>query len=540
MKLIAIKKILFVALALSVSWIDVSAQSITPDMRSDLKNWIKYAGNFEQMVVWGIMTGITDCENWSVGKYQRVIDNIDQYPEYAESIIMGLYMMNDGDEDETYLWLRKIFNKYGKVDDKKIARANNLWRTVYKSRYEEEKRQELKRKKAEEQRRIAAEKEAESKRAAEQKKKEKIAEQKRIAAEKARLAEIERRRQERRRKIDSYLAGEDKNRVYNMPDDMRLAYYAMMKSAVTETVSLYSPDNMDVSVIDSVMVNAAGNTFHNIKVDFKTGASPEIEKAIGIAVSSLNLPVMKLPIPDTDTSYSVNSQWKFIVPYKVETGQNILVVTKKRHGLILKKGDEGFFNLNKSAIAGALDANGKYKIDVWRQNVNGKVETEVETQDFLEPVGSVMFGYSFSNAAPLGFMFALNNVYSRHWGTYFSLRTSVKGTASVESNYVMQWKPKGYTCFNFNVGATYSVTKYGFIYAGIGYGRCGRYYVGEYFYNKGTSASAKVKSSQNKGLGMEAGIIIRPLKWLGASVGYNFVPGGHYGECNFAVLFFFN
>ena len=29
-------------------------------------------------------------------------------------------------------------------------------------------------------------------------------------------------------------------------------------------------------------------------------------------------------------------------------------------------------------------------------------------------------------------------------------------------------------------------------------------------------------------------------KWLGASVGYNFVPGGHYGECNFGVLFFFN
>lgn len=371
---------------------------------------------------------------------------------------------------------------------------------------------------------------------------------KQIAAEKERQAEIERRKQERRNKIDSYLAGVDKNKVYNMSDDMQSAYYAMMKSAVAEAVSQYAPDNIDISVADSVIVNATGNTYHNIKVNFKTGVSPEeIENAIDAAVSSLNLYVMKLPIPDTDTTYSVNSQWKFIVPYKIETEHHNLTVIKKRSELILKKGSENFFNSNKSAITSTLGNKGKYRLNVWRQDIDGRNATEVETLDYLKPVGSVMLGYSFSPAAPLGFMFALNNVYSKHWGAYLSLRTSVKGQESVDDlgPYVMQWTPKGYTCFNFNVGATYSITKYGFIYAGIGYGQCGRYYVGEYY--DGWSSSllpegepAKVKTPKNKGLGMEAGIIVRPLKWLGASVGYNFVPGGHYGECNFGVLFFFN
>ena len=523
------------------------AQSITTDMRSDLKDWIKFAGVFEQATVFSIMSQATDCENWSRGQYVQIMDNIDAYPKYAELIIMGFYIMNDGDEDEAYMWLREIFRTAGDVDDKKISIANDVWRRRYKSKFEEEKRKKIAKEKAAEQKRIDAAREAERKRIEEQKERERIAEQKRIAAEKARQAEIERRIQERRKKIYSYLAGEDKDKVYNMSDDMQSAYYAMMKSAVAEAVSQYAPDNIDISVVDSVIVNVTGNTYHNIKVDFKTGASPEIENAIDAAVSSLNLYAMKLPIPDTDTTYAVNSHWRFIVPYKIETEQQNLIVIKKRQELVLKKGEESFFNLNKSAIAGALDANGKYKIDVWRQNVNGEVETEVETRDFLEPVGSVMLGYSFSNAAPLGFMFALNNVYSKHWGTYFSLRTSVKGKVSIDKyNYVMQWEPKGYTCFNFNVGATYSITKYGFIYAGIGYGCCGRYYVGEYDYNKYTSSSwlseseAKVKLLQNKGLEMEAGIIIRPLKWLGASVGYNFVPGGHYGECNFGVLFFFN
>ena len=329
-----------------------------------------------------------------------------------------------------------------------------------------------------------------------------------------------------------------------MSDDMQSAYYAMMKSAVADAVAQYAPENIDISVADSVIVNTAGNTCHNIKIDFKTGTSQDIENAIVSTVSSLNLFAMKLPIPDTDTTYSVNSQWKFIVPYKIETEHHNLTVIKKRSGLILKKGSENFFNSNKSAITDTLGNKGKYRLNVWRQDIDGKVATEVETLDYFKPVGSVMFGYSFSPAAPLGFMFALNNVYSKHWGVYLSLRTSVKGKETVNGGtYVTQWQSKGYSCFNFNVGATYSITKYGFIYAGIGYGQCGRYYEGEYVYNHGTggsSGSAKIKTPKNTGFGMEFGIIVRPLKWIGASAGYNFIPGRHYGECNFGVLFFFN
>lgn len=539
------KKILFIVFACVAFSLNTSAQSITADMRSDLKVWLKYAGNFEQATVFSIMSQATDCENWSRGQYMQIIDNIDEYPTYAEIIIMGFYIINDGDEDETYLWLRDIFEEFGEVDNEKITIANNVWRKKYKSRFEEVKRKKIAEAKAAEKKRIAAEQEAERKRIAEEKERERIAERRRIAAEKERQAEIERRKQERRKKIDSYLAGEDKNKVYNMPDDMQSAYYAMMKSAVTEAVSQYAPDNIDILVADSVIVNANGNTYHNIKVNFKSGtSSAEIENAIDAAVSSLNLYVMKLPIPDTDTTYSVNSRWKFIVPYKIETEQQSLIVIKKRRELVLKKGEEEFYNSNKSAIADSLKSKGKYSLNVWRQEIDGKVATEVETLDYFKPVGSVMFGYSFSPAAPLGFMFALNNVYSKHWGAYLSLRTSVKGKETVNSGaYVTQWTPKGYTCFNFNVGATYSITKYGFIYAGIGYGQCGRYYEGEYVYNHGTdgsSGSAKIKTPKNTGFGMEFGIIVRPLKWIGASAGYNFIPGRHYGECNFGVLFFFN
>lgn len=537
------KKILFIVFASVAFSLNTSAQSITANMRSDLKVWLKYADNFEQATVFSIMSQATDCENWSRGQYMQIIDNIDEYPTYAEIIIMGFYIINDGDEDETYLWLRDIFEKFGEVDNEKITIANNIWRKKYKSRFEEEKRKKIAEAKAAEKKRIATEQEAERKRIAEEKEREKIAEQRRIAAEKARLAEIERQKQERRKKIDSYLAGEDKNKIYNMSDDMQSAYYAMMKSAVAEAVSQYAPDNIDISVTDSVIVNANGNTYHNIKVNFKTGTSPEeIENAIDAAVSSLNLYVMKLPIPDTDTTYAVNSHWRFIVPYKIETEQQNLIVIKKRQELVLKKGEEEFYNSNKSTIADSLKSKGKYRLNVWRQDIDGKIATEVKTLDYLKPVGSVMLGYSFSPAAPLGFMFALNNVYSKHWGAYLSLRTSVKGKESISSGtYVTQWTPKGYTCFNFNVGATYSITKYGFVYAGMGYGHCGRYYVGEYDYNTGTSGaseSATIKTPKNKGLGIEVGVVVRPLKWLGVSVGYNFVPGGHYGECNFGVLFF--
>ena len=202
------KKFLFIVFASVAFSLSTSAQSITADMRSDLKVWLKYADNFEQATVFNIMSQATDCENWSRGQYMQIIDNIDEYPTYAEVIIMGFYIINDGDEDETYLWLRDIFETFGEVDNEKITIANNVWRKKYKTTFEEAKRKKIAEEKAAEQRRIEAEKAAERKRIAEQKEKERIAEQKSVAAEKARQAEIERRKQKRRKKIDSLLSGE--------------------------------------------------------------------------------------------------------------------------------------------------------------------------------------------------------------------------------------------------------------------------------------------------------------------------------------------
>lgn len=366
------------------------------------------------------------------------------------------------------------------------------------------------------------------------------------AEEKARLErlkEIERKKQERREKIDAFMANVDENAVYDIASDSStyISYKNELFNRLKEVVERYNPDNIDIEVTDDITINRHNITSHDIKISAEGNIEGNIYDEIKNELEKLNFKTLRKPIPDTDTTYSVTVKDRFILKHNITTTDTEFVVTKKKKGIKLIKGDEGIYTMNSLEINKTLDKNGKYELDVKQRNIDNSSKVTIGIKDFNKPVNSIAFGYTFSVAAPLGLAVATNGIYSKHWGAYISFRTSVVKTKSnaYKPEAFVRIKKNGYDCFNFNVGATYSISKYGYLYAGIGYGKNGIIYSASGDDSNQDKETYRFVNNKTSGINIDLGAVIKPIKWLGISIGYNFVPAKQfYSDMNFGIMFF--
>ncbi len=162
----------------------------------------------------------------------------------------------------------------------------------------------------------------------------------------------------------------------------------------------------------------------------------------------------------------------------------------------------------------------------------------------------IVFGYNYSVTAPLGFFGGYTNVNNtKYWGLYGSLRTSVNKIEKEDIYTPTSYSPAGYSRFGITFGGMLQVTKFGYLYAGIGYGHVAR----TYKYVSGTMDEVQVywnpeqekthkynSTSRVSGLECEVGLMLH-YKWIGLSVGYDFIPtspGNYFGDVNFGIVFF--
>ena len=347
--------------------------------------------------------------------------------------------------------------------------------------------------------------------------------------------EAERKARERRAKIDVFLA-ERVDTIYSIESADRSKYNQdkeLLSRAIASAVEQFNPQNLDLTVKDSVYIDFMGNIKHSIAVS----GTPEIsgmENAVRKQMEQSRIFPMSIKVPGTDTTCTVTSADLYLLDYRIFTESSALNLKKTKSAVSVKSGDRQFYQNNKSSIDAYLSkGNGIYKIDATIKNTNGKRDTGVSINKFRNINPAYTIGYYYTPFAPVGFAFGINNIRNSNWGAFIKLGGKEASSPEGDIYEVPEPSNKYVGGFYLTLGATCSVSKYGYLYAGIG----GANRTDKNVWQEGSTIHMDGRNTG--GFNIEAGVIIRPVKWVGISVGYNYIAGkSSYSGINIGTVLF--
>lgn len=347
--------------------------------------------------------------------------------------------------------------------------------------------------------------------------------------------EAERKARERRSKINVFLA-ERTDTTYSIESANRSKYNQdkeLLSKAIASAVEQFNPQNLDLTVKDSVYIDFMGNIKHSIAVS----GTPEIsglENAVRKQMEQSRMTPMSIKVPGTDTTCTVTSADFYLLDYRIFTESSALNLKKTKSAVSVKSGDRQFYQKNKSGIDTYLSkGNGIYKVDAIVKNTNGKRDTDVSINKFRNINPAYTIGYHYAPFAPVGFAFGINNIRNSNWGAFIKLGGKEASSPEGDIYEVPEYSNKYVGGFYLTLGATCSVSKYGYLYAGIG----GANRADKNVWQEGSTIHLDGRNTG--GFNIEAGVIIRPVKWVGISVGYNYIAGkSSYGGINIGAVLF--
>ena len=347
--------------------------------------------------------------------------------------------------------------------------------------------------------------------------------------------EAERRALERRAKIETFLT-ERTDTTYSIETENSLKYKqdkASLSQTLAEAIEQFNPQNLDLTVTDSVYIDYMGNIKHSIAVS----GTPEIsglEDAVRKQMEQCRISPMSIKVPGTDTTCTVTSADFYLLDYRIFTESSALNLKKTKSAVSVKSGDRQFYQNNKSSIDTYLSkGNGIYKVDATVKTTNGKRDTDVSINKFRNINPAYTIGYHYTPFAPVGFAFGINNIKNSNWGAFIKLGGKTASSPEGDIYEVPEYSNKYVGGFYLTLGTTCSISKYGYLYAGIG----GANRADKNVWQEGSTIHRDVRNTG--GFNVEAGVVIRPVKWVGVSVGYNYIAGkSSYGGINIGAVFF--
>lgn len=347
--------------------------------------------------------------------------------------------------------------------------------------------------------------------------------------------EAERKARERRSKINVFLA-ERTDTTYSIESANRSKYNQdkeLLSRAIASAVERFNPQNLDLTVTDSVYIDYMGNIKHSIAVS----GTPEIsglEDAVRKQMEQCRISPMSIKVPGTDTTCTVTSADFYLLDYRIFTESSALNLKKTKSAVSVKSGDRQFYQNNKSSIDTYLSkGNGIYKVDATVKTTNGKRDTDVSINKFRNINPAYTIGYHYTPFAPVGFAFGINNIKNSNWGAFIKLGGKTASSPEGDIYEVPEYSNKYVGGFYLTLGTTCSISKYGYLYAGIG----GANRADKNVWQEGSTIHRDVRNTG--GFNVEAGVVIRPVKWVGVSVGYNYIAGkSSYGGINIGAVFF--
>ena len=370
---------------------------------------------------------------------------------------------------------------------------------------------------------------------------------KKITFKKVKYYDVDKRREEELRKereaqLEKFLQ-ERETRVYDFKEHGKTAYRANEKrifEIVDSVARKHNATNIRISCMDDVKIKYDGEVTHDITIggserDYSDNIKSEIEQA----VKALKFAPLRVTEPCTKNIYPVHSQSQYAVDYHVLTDKEDLALKKSR-GVELLSGNVDFYNSEKGFINTMLQDKGKYWITETRIDRCGDVSRNFEIKARRCYKNRFFIGYNYAKAAPIGIMIGCTHMnYSKHWGAYVGLKSSTRQTfnAPVHED-ISKIERVGYSRFGGVVGGVYSIKKIVNIYLGAGYGRCSSVY-------SNGNRSLYYKATPVKGVEAEIGVIVKPVRLIGLSVGYDAISNinpdsrnSFYGEFNVGVSIF--
>lgn len=347
--------------------------------------------------------------------------------------------------------------------------------------------------------------------------------------------EAERKALERRAKIDVFLA-ERADTTYSIEFANRSKYNQdkeLLSKAIASAVEQFNPQDLDLTVKDSVYIDFMGHISHTLAIS----GTPEIsglENAVRKQIEQSRISPMSIKVPGTDTTCTVTSADFYLLDYKIFTESSALNLKKTKSAVSVKSGDRQFYQKNKSGIDTYLSkGNGIYKVDATVKTTNGKRDTDVSINKFRNINPAYTIGYHYAPFAPVGFAFGINNIRNSNWGAFIKLGGKEASSPEGDIYEVPEPSNKYVGGFYLTLGATCSVSKYGYLYAGIG----GANRTDKNVWQEGSTIHMDGRNTG--GFNIEAGVIIRPVKWVGISVGYNYIAGkSSYSGINIGAVLF--
>jgi hypothetical protein len=347
--------------------------------------------------------------------------------------------------------------------------------------------------------------------------------------------EAERRALERRAKIETFLT-ERTDTTYSIETENSLKYKqdkASLSQTLAEAIEQFNPQNLDLTVTDSVYIDYMGNIKHSIAVS-GTSEISGLEDAVRKQMEQCRISPMSIKVPGTDTTCTVTSADFYLLDYRIFTESSALNLKKTKSAVSVKSGDRQFYQKNKSGIDTYLSkGNGIYKVDATVKTTNGKRDTDVSINKFRNINPAYTIGYHYTPFAPVGFVFGINNIKNSNWGAFIKLGGKTASSPEGDIYEVPEYSNKYVGGFYLTLGTTCSISKYGYLYAGIG----GANRADKNVWQEGSTIHRDVRNTG--GFNVEAGVVIRPVKWVGVSVGYNYIAGkSSYGGINIGAVFF--
>lgn len=365
-----------------------------------------------------------------------------------------------------------------------------------------------------------------------------------VKFKKVKYYDVDKRREEELRKerevqLEKFLQ-ERETRIYDFKEHGKTAYRANEKQIfeiVDSVARKHNATNIRISCMDDVKIKYDGEITHDIKIggserDYNDNIKSEIEQA----VKSLKFAPLRVTEPCTKNIYPVHSQSRYVVDYHVLTDKEELLL-KKTRDVELLSGDADFYNSEKCFIDTMLQDRGKYWITETRSDKCGDVSRNFEIGERRCYSNRFFVGFNYAKATPIGIMSGCTHIgYSHHWGAYAGLKmSSLRKFDDRPYDEISRIDKVGYSRFGIVAGGVYSVKRFMDIYFGVGYGQCGSVYSNE-------SRYSYYRATPIKGLEAEIGIIVKPVRFIGLSVGYDAISNfnsdsrnSFYGEVNFGL-----
>lgn len=186
-------------------------------------------------------------------------------------------------------------------------------------------------------------------------------------------------------------------------------------------------------------------------------------------------------------------------------------------------------------------------LNVYECNEDNGVSTyvaEVKRKEDESRKTKFLIGYDYAVTAPIGFTIGLTGFNrTKYWGMYAQVQSTAKSVQKTSEYKPEYLERSGYRRFSLSMGATLSVTKFGYLYAGVGYGQYAPMYTSNAVSSENINHFEQVNYTAGKisGLECEIGVILR-YKWIGLSVGYECIPtssDGYFGDIKYGVIFIF-